>query len=434
MHDMRQLVAVSFLCWALLLFFVAGLCAIYRCRSSGAEDLTEAGSLCSRLARRIMREANHQALVCQIGILLSGLLAGMYLTAILQEFSLTQTSQRLAVLGSWAPYTVLIAVIMVCLALNLVFLQVVKAVAFRHPARVLCAVAVPLLAVTAVFSPLAAFLANIFIRCTRLMGEEVGSELEPAVSAEELSKIVEISSRAGEIEDEERSIIQRVFTFSDTVVREVMTPRKDVVFVEEGTSLPEVIEVLVGKRTSRVLVIGKDLDDVKGVLIAKDLLPWVGKTKPVFDIKQMLRPAYFVPNSKQVSALLKEFKRQAVHFAVVLDEHGGVDGVVTMEDLMEEIVGEIFDEYDIPLEEVGVIKAKNGDLLVHGSVSIDDLNVQHGLNIPTGAYDTVAGLVMQLLGRIPRLGETVECGGVLIKVEELSQHRITRVRIAAVKS
>ncbi|RIL11256.1 MAG: hypothetical protein DCC75_02670, partial [Proteobacteria bacterium] len=183
----------------------------------------------------------------------------------------------------------------------------------------------------------------------------------------------------------------------------------------------------------RVLVTGTNLDDVKGVLIAKDLLRYLGKQPQEFDMAKTIRPAYFVPSSKKVDDLLGEFKREALHFAVVLDEHGGVDGVVTLEDLIEEIVGEIFDEYDSPLEEVDVFRTKSGELLIEGSALIDDLNAAYNLDIPAGDYDTVGGFVLNLLGHVPKIGECVEHDGMLYKVEGLEQNRITQLRVSRQK-
>jgi CBS domain containing-hemolysin-like protein len=254
-------------------------------------------------------------------------------------------------------------------------------------------------------------------------------ERELAVSAEELSEIVEMSSDAGEIEEEEKEMIQGIFNFSDTVVREVMTPRKDIIALEESATFEEVIGVLQRERLSRIVVTGPELDDVRGVLLAKDFIDLLGKPLPRFELKRFMRPSYFVANTKKVDTLLQEFKRDAVHFAVVLDEHGGVDGVVTVEDLIEEIVGEIFDEHDIPVEEAGAQELSNGELLVDGSVLIDDLNTQFSLELPPGEYDTIAGLVIHHLGTIPHLGQEVAVGPLVLHVSEMNQNRITQVRL-----
>jgi CBS domain containing-hemolysin-like protein len=266
-------------------------------------------------------------------------------------------------------------------------------------------------------------------RILGLLRVDAPAERDFGVSADDISEMVELSSEAGEIEEEEREMIQSVITLSDTVVREIMTPRTDIVSVTRDMSLDEVVGVFAKEGLSRLLVIGNDLDDVQGVLIAKDLIPLVGKVEPDFNFTRLIRPVYFVLNNKKVDELLAEFKREAVHFAVVLDEHGGVDGLVTVEDLIEEIVGDIFDEHDVPAEELEVVRTKSGDLLIAGSALIEDLNQSHGFSFPTGEYDTLAGFVIHHLGRIPSTGEIMEVDGIRIRVEEISQNRVVRLRI-----
>jgi len=266
-------------------------------------------------------------------------------------------------------------------------------------------------------------------RILRSLRVEAPAEREFGISADEISEMVELSSEAGEIEEEEKEMIQSVITLSDTIVREIMTPRTDIVSVTKDMTLDEVVAVFVKEALSRLLVVGDDLDDVQGVLIAKDLMPLVGKVDPNFNFTRLIRPVYFVLNNKKVDELLAEFKREAVHFAVVLDEHGGVDGLVTVEDLIEEIVGDIFDEHDHPAEELAVVRTKSGDLIVSGGALIEDLNQNHGFCFPTGEYDTIAGLFIHHLGRIPSVGEIMESDGVRLRVEEIAQNRIVRIRV-----
>ncbi|MBX7145654.1 MAG: CBS domain-containing protein, partial [Oligoflexia bacterium] len=166
---------------------------------------------------------------------------------------------------------------------------------------------------------------------------------------------------------------------------------------------------------------------------AKDFISLLNQPGAKFELKRFMRRAYFVSNTKKVDRLLEEFRRDAVHFAVVLDEYGGVDGVVTLEDLIEEIVGEIFDEHDSPLEEASVVRTTSGDLLVDGSMLIDDLNINHDFDFPEGEYDTLAGFFIHSLGRIPALGEELEFKHLKLRVEEMSHNRITQVRIVGAK-
>jgi len=314
-----------------------------------------------------------------------------------------------------------------------VFFQVIRGFVFANPERVLCLISLPLLLMSRVLAPVMYPLRRLPEFVLKAFGLETPGERELGISADEISEMVEISSEAGEIEQDEKEMIQGVFTLADTVVREVMTPRPDIIAVPISASLSEVVRMFVSEGLSRVLVIGESLDDVRGILIAKDLMPLVGRSSEPFDIARVMRPPYLVPNTKKIDDLLTDFRRDRIHFAVVLDEHGGVDGVVTVEDLLEEIVGDIFDEYDSPAAERSVFRTKSGDLIIDGAASISDLNETHRLSLPVGEYDTIAGFIMHELGRIPEEGEVVERGPHRIRVDRVTQNRITRVRILSKK-
>lgn len=326
----------------------------------------------------------------------------------------------------WSEITYIVVVYFL-LALGL---QIVNAAIERDRRRLLCIMAWPIFWLGKLFYPLVFVVRacrNVVLNILRL---PVAHPEVSAASPEQISAIVERSSEAGIIEEEQVEMIQGVIDFSEGIVREVMTPRKDVVAVSENSSLEDIVQVFSKEQLSRILVIGDILDDVKGILILKDLLPFVLKqTEHPFDIKEFIRPPYTVSELMKTDDLLKKFKSEAVHFAIVMDEHGGVAGVVTVEDLLEEIVGEIFDEFDIPEEEEEVYLVDNGDFIVEGGALIDDLNAEYDFNFPKGEYDTIAGLVIDLLGKIPSEGESVECNGFTIKVESVSAHRIMSLRI-----
>lgn len=397
-------------------FFILCNVAIIRSRGKRVRELAQEGEIGARYARLVLTKANSYLISVQVGVYLAALLTG---ASILNFWPARSIDFGLLALVE------LFFMLLVCLSLG----QAAKAVAFAGPEKVLCRIALPIMLFARIVSPFTFVLESVIGRLLTRVGVRVPVERELVVSAEELSEMVELSSEAGEIEEDEREMIQGVFEFSDTVVREVMTPRKDIVSVEESASLEQITQIFVNERLSRILVTGAELDDVRGILLAKDFMGLVGHGSPKFDIKRFMRPAYFVSDSKKVDALLEEFKRDAVHFAVVLDEHGGVDGVVTVEDLIEEIVGEIFDEHDSPAEEVSVQKTKSGDLIVDGSMGIDDLNDNHNLTIPIGEYDTIAGFLIHQFGRIPSQGEDHEFEGLKLVVEELNQNRITKIRI-----
>jgi len=249
-----------------------------------------------------------------------------------------------------------------------------------------------------------------------------------------VSEVVEKSGEAGELEAQERELLRGVLSISEKTIGEIMTPRQDIACVREEDSLHDIIEHFLEAGYSRLLVIGNELDDVRGILLAKDLLPLVGKSVSEFSVTSLLRKPIYLEGSTSLHDSLLQLREQAVHLAVVLDEHGGVDGVVSMEDLIEELVGDIFDEHDSPEEEQGVERTKSGDLLVDGGTLLGDLKDLHGFSFPEGEYDTMAGFVIHQLGRIPDVGDAVRFNGCLVRVEQVDQNRVTLLRIKEVQA
>jgi len=240
-----------------------------------------------------------------------------------------------------------------------------------------------------------------------------------------------MSSEKGTIERDEQALLEGVVELSDRITREVMTPRADVVWVSEHAPSSDLVNLFTHEGVSRILVCGRDLDDVRGMLLAKDLFPFVGRSLVGFDWRSCVRPAHFVPDTKPVNELLRELRQQGIHLAVVLNEHGGVDGIVTLEDLVEEIVGDIFDEFDSPVDRGTLAVEHQGALFVDGILSIESLKADYGIEVAEGDYDTVAGFIMSQLGRLPGEGESFESGGWVFLVSEVHKHRIARVCIKA---
>ncbi|HEX6926026.1 MAG TPA: hemolysin family protein [Longimicrobiaceae bacterium] len=252
---------------------------------------------------------------------------------------------------------------------------------------------------------------------------------------EEIRILVARGHEQGVVEEDEREMIHGIFEFSQTVAREVMTPRIDVVAVPVDITLPELIRVVVEEGHSRLPVYSGTIDSVVGVLLAKDLIPLLAdpdrfRDRP-FDIREVMREAYFVPDTKPVDDILAEFQQQKVHLAVVLDEFGGTYGVVTMEDLLEEIVGEIDDEYDV--SEPDFSATPEGDVLIDGGVSLSEVNERYGLGLPEEDYDTIGGYIFGALGRVPVPGDQIDApgqdGAVTLVVEEIEDRRVLRVRL-----
>ncbi len=411
-------------------FYVLASVAITRSSVTKLHEMAQTNPSRANLARVVVGQANSYLLACQICMAMVTLVAGFVVVEISRNAGIPELAHGSGhITVGIIHLTSIVIVAMVCLLAG----QSAKALAFSAPERTLCQVVVPVVISAKAVAPIA-FVVNGIVRTVLgLFGVKVPVERDLVPSAEHISEMVELGTAAGEIHKDERQMIQGVFSISEKIVREVMTPRKDIISIGEHASLAELAELFVSEGLSRILVVGETLDEVRGVIMAKDLMPLVGKSSNSFELKSVMRLPYFVQNASKIDDVLQEFKREAIHFAVVLDDHGGVDGLVTIEDLIEEIVGDIFDEYDVPAEEVGVRRTKSGDLLVDGTVTIDELNDVHNLSVPVGEYDTIAGFVIHTLGRIPAAGETLEFNGHRIRVEEVAQNRITAVRVISPK-
>src|SRR5581483_9648267 len=229
------------------------------------------------------------------------------------------------------------------------------------------------------------------------------------------------------IEREERTLIRSILEFGDTVVREVMVPRPDMLAVEGRDHISDVVEVTINAGKSRIPVYDQGIDDVVGVVFAKDLLRAEREGTGDQEVRTIAREAHFVPETKRVSELMREMQQHKFHIAVVVDEYGGTAGLVTLEDLIEELVGEIVDEYDVegPLLE----ELDSGDIRVNARINIDDLNELLDAHLPEGDWDSVGGLLIGLLGHVPVEGEVAEVDGVRLRAEKVTGRRIGRVVI-----
>jgi CBS domain containing-hemolysin-like protein len=249
----------------------------------------------------------------------------------------------------------------------------------------------------------------------------------PFVSEEEIRAMAEAGSEEGAIEEGEKEMIHSIFEFGDTVVREVMTPQPDIVAVNASSSLDEVLDLVIRHGYSRIPVYAEDRDEIIGIVYAKDVLRELHSGQDGRSLQELARRAYFVPESKKVADLLREMQQEKVHVAIVVDEYGSIAGLVTLEDLLEEIVGEIADEYD--REEPQVEPAGDGRYRVNARLPVDELNELLEAELPDDEWDTVGGLMMGILGRLPTQGEKVEFEGLRFTAERVQGRRISKVLI-----
>ena len=252
----------------------------------------------------------------------------------------------------------------------------------------------------------------------------------PFVTEDEIRHLADVAEEEEEIEEEERELIHSIFEFGDTVVREVMVPRPDMVTIPADATLDDAMQMIVKAGYSRLPVFEGDTDNITGVLYAKDLLERLLKPKRNGKVGPLARPATFVPEQKKVAELLREMQQQRVHIAIVVDEYGGTAGLVTIEELLEEIVGEIVDEYD--REEPMVETIDETTIRVDGRIAINEVNELLHVELPHEEWDTVGGLVFGLIGRLPERGEAVRYDSLEFRTESVQGRRIQKVLIKKV--
>ena len=299
--------------------------------------------------------------------------------------------------------------------------------AVEHPKRYSAWVSRPVAWLSTLLSPVRKVLGALTAMTLRLLGSE-RPRGEPEISEEELRTMVDVGAREGVVDRTEREMIHNVFELEDTVIREVMVPRPDTFCLDVAMPSAEILPLLRENVHSRVPVFEETVDHIVGVLYTKDLLPHLAGLPPDFDLRAHLHPPYFVPESKRADALLREFQAKKLHLAIVVDEYGGTAGLVTMEDLLEELVGEIRDEFDE--EERLIQKVDATSYRVSGKLPIDELNAATGLHLPKDAFDTVGGWVLDLFGRVPNRGEKNQTGEVTVTVEKVERTRVIEVLIA----
>jgi putative hemolysin len=322
------------------------------------------------------------------------------------------------------PIGILVAVVIEVVVIFVVAEAAPKTYALQHPVRTALVVA-PVVRFLAASLPVR-LLTRALIGVANIILPGKGRPAGPAASEEELLAFADVAVEAGEIESDERALIRSIIDFGDTVAREVMVPRPDMVTVAASATVGDAMETSIANGYSRIPVYNDGIDDIIGIVYAKDLMRAAresGQDAPV-----QPRPAIFVPETKRVAELMREMQAKQMHMAIVVDEYGGTAGLVTLEDLIEELVGEIADEFDV--EDPLLEPLPNGDWRVNARMPIDEINELLHLDLPEGDYDTVGGLVFNQLGHVPTEGESVEVAGHRLRAERVSGRRIGRVRIS----
>jgi putative hemolysin len=412
-------------------FFSGSEIAIISARRSRIDTLIDEGSKAAVRVKALQDDPDTFLATVQIGVTIMGTLAGVcggYLSNLYLEPLLKAQG-----LPEWvAPaFVASLMVSGLIVYVELILGELVpKALALRYSDTVARIVSWPILAMARASRLLVRLLTASTRAVLLLFGiRDAGSRT--FVSEEEIKHLVQEGKEQGLLDQSEVDLIHSVFEFSDTPVKKVMVPRPKVFALDVATPPGEVEHRIVESGFSRIPVYEGSLDNVVGLVYVKDALRLLEKRQPV-TLARMLHPVHFVPETKKVGLLLKELQKRRSHLALVIDEHGGLAGLVTLEDLIEEIVGEIQDEYD--WEERPVEKLRDGSLVVEGTVSASDLREAHGVPIPESSeFETVAGFMLERLGSVPKGGEVVTLDDYRLIVVDVERNRISKVKIEKLK-
>lgn len=409
-------------------FFSASEIAIISANDTRLRKLAEDKNEKAVLLVRLLSKPSRFLAAIQVGVTLSGLLA----SAVASE----SFSDKLAALFRGAPIppsvvnAISIAIITLLLSyFTLVFGELVpKRIAMNNAERIALGVAGVLHGVAVVFRPFVSFLAVSTNLIAKLFGVGPNAQ-ENNVTEEEILMMVDVGEENGTIEESEKEMIANVFEFDDRIVGEIMTHRTEISAVETTATLEEIIKLGLTEGFSRIPVFEDELDNIVGIVYVKDLLKYIGAPFPEnFDLREVMRPPLFVPETKRCRELFTVLKAKKQHLAVVIDEYGGTAGIVTMEDLLESIVGDIQDEYDDEEEEFS--KIDESTFTIDGTTDLEDAGELLGVELPSGEYDTLGGMILDRLGRIPEENEhpSVEVEGITFTVETVEERRIDRIR------
>lgn len=408
-------------------FFAAAEMAIVSLNKNRLKLLAEEGNKKAQLIEKLIEEPTKFLSTIQVGITLSGFFSS--------AFAATSVSAHLGkFLANFnVPYSDEISLVLVTIVLSFITLVLgelfPKRIALQNSEAIALFAVKPILYVSKVTVPfvkLLTFSTNFLVRITGLNKDN----LEEKVSKEEIKSLVEVGQEHGVINQTEKDMINSIFEFDDKLAKEVMTPRTDVFLIDIATPVKDFLEDLLEEKYSRIPVYEGDNDNIIGILYMKDF--FIEAHKYGFenvDIKKILHPAYFIPETKNIDKLFKELQSSKNHMAILIDEYGGFSGIATIEDLIEEVMGDIDDEYDD--DEPDIKKIDNNTFIVNGLLTVDDINDHLNLSLDSQDSDTIGGFLINILGRIPKNNEekTIDYDNIVFKIEEVKDKRIEKIKV-----
>jgi putative hemolysin len=429
-YKMENLFYEAFLIALLILLngYLAGTeIAVVTARKSHIKQMVESGKKNAKAFLRLKEEPDRFLATIQIGITTVGVLASAVGGAAAIK-AIKPALQAVPIKTiSFAAEPISIGIVVVIITyFSVIFGELVpKSIALMHPETIGLRTARTIEA----FSRMTAFFVKILTFSTSIIlrpfGEKPFTE-RAYITEEEVKMLIKEGRKHGVFEPTEEKILQSVFEFTDMSVKEVMVSDTQMVMIQIDKSAQEIFSLIEEEQFSRYPVFGREPNDIRGILYAKDFLTTLAKTGQV-DIRKIIKPPYFIPETMKISLLLREMQKKRIHMALVVDEYGGISGLVSLEDLIEEIVGEIRDEYDV---ESPVIQLSDGTMLIDASISLRDLREDYHIELPESPeYETLGGFLMTALQKIPQTGDRVEIEGKRIKIVEMVGQRISKVKL-----
>jgi magnesium and cobalt exporter, CNNM family len=411
-------------------FFVAAEYGLVTVRRTRMQELEAQGSRGARRVLRLLEQPPRFISAIQLGVTLSSLALGA-----IGEPVVSKLLERPLDLLPESWHTSVATTISVIVAFTILsYFHVVmgeivpKSFTLQHPERVALFAAGPISSFYVIFRPFIWVLVRSSAAVLRWFGVSASSGVTLVHSEEELKMLVTASREKGVLEEEEQEMLHKVFEFADKDAVDVMVPRPDVIAVPVDLPVQEVLRLVLSHPFTRYPVFEEEIDDIVGVLHVRDLFSALHERGlESTDLRTILREAIMVPETKPLDELLAEFQRTSNHLAIVVDEYGSVEGLVTLEDLLEEIVGEIGDEFDLP--DAGVLRIGRGRVRLVGSFPIDEFNERFGKSLPVDDYHTIGGFLFGELGRVPRVGDTVAFDGARFEVSAIDGPRIREVDV-----
>ena len=409
-------------------YFAATEIAFISLNDAKIEKDAKEGNKKAKQILKMLKSPSKFLATIQIGITLAGFLSS--------AFASDAFADDLApILNSWMPFFSLevwrgISIVLITIILSfftLVFGELVpKRLAMKYYEKISYATIGVIRGISVVTAPFVKLLTASTNMVSKIFG--VGESEEEVVTEEEIKMMIAEGEEKGTIEQGERQLLNNVFEFNDIIVSEVMTPRTDMYAIDINDNIKEILDEVDEFKYSRIPVYDESIDDIQGILFVKDILKPLKDGKDI-NIKEIMREPYFVPESKDIDELFKEMQQNKVQMAIAIDEYGGTAGLITMEDIIEELVGNIFDEYDE--EEIDVKKIDDNTYILSGTITSYELKKIFGIELPDGDYETLSGYLLDRLGRIPEEDEhpVIEDEKLTYKVEEIEDRRIKYVKV-----